>query len=168
MDKGSTCELTVEHGFQILHSGDTSLIDEEVKGFTSAIDDQQLTTQSARDVDYVDCISAEGKEPHLNKYRGYDAKLTDGEVPVQELLVIWSTPSLPLLSGPLWPGVLEPARVPSMDQIELFNYLNVCKQMTDELLILHSNTWNHLTVCKQVRSGLSKILPTNSSFTNHI
>ena len=29
--------------------------------------------------------------------------------------------------------------------------LNVCKQMTDvKLLLLHSNTWNQLTVCKQM------------------
>ena len=29
-------------------------------------------------------------------------------------------------------------------------YLTVCKQMTDvKLLVLHKNTWNHLTVCKQ-------------------
>ena len=31
----------------------------------------------------------------------------------------------------------------------MYIYLNVCKQMTDvKLLLLHSNTWNHLTVCK--------------------
>ena len=30
-------------------------------------------------------------------------------------------------------------------------YFDVCKQMTDvKLLLLHSNTWNHLTVCKQM------------------
>ena len=29
--------------------------------------------------------------------------------------------------------------------------LNVNKQMTDvKLLLLHNNTWNHLTVCKQM------------------
>ena len=31
----------------------------------------------------------------------------------------------------------------------MYIYLNVCKQMTDvKLLLLHSNTWNHLTVFK--------------------
>ena len=31
-------------------------------------------------------------------------------------------------------------------------YLNVCKQMTDvNLLLLHNNSGNHLTVCEQVR-----------------
>ena len=30
-----------------------------------------------------------------------------------------------------------------------WNRLTVCKQMTDvKLLVLHSNTWNHLTVYK--------------------
>ena len=38
-----------------------------------------------------------------------------------ELWGIRSTPSLPLLSGPLWPGVVMPDRVPSMGQIELFD-----------------------------------------------
>ena len=33
----------------------------------------------------------------------------------------------------------------------IFDHLTVCKQITDDiLLVLHSNTWNHLTVCKQM------------------
>ena len=33
----------------------------------------------------------------------------------------------------------------------MYIYLNVCKQMTDvTLLHLHSKTWNHLTVRKQM------------------
>ena len=32
-------------------------------------------------------------------------------------------------------------------EIELFNHLTVCKQITDvELLGIKSNTWNHLTL----------------------
>ena len=31
---------------------------------------------------------------------------------------MWSTPSLPLLPGPLWPGVVAPVRVPSMGWID--------------------------------------------------
>ena len=50
----------------------------------------------------------------------YDAKLSDGEVPVMlELWGMWSTSSLPTLSGPLWPGVVAPDRVLAMGQIEL-------------------------------------------------
>ena len=31
----------------------------------------------------------------------------------------------------------------------VYIHLNVCNQMTDvKLLLLYSNTWNHLTVCK--------------------
>ena len=38
-----------------------------------------------------------------------------------------------------------------MDQIELFNHLTMCKQITeDELLVLYGITWNHLTVRKQM------------------
>ena len=30
-----------------------------------------------------------------------------------------------------------------------WNHLTVCKQMTDiKFLVLHCNTWNHLTMCK--------------------
>ena len=33
----------------------------------------------------------------------------------------------------------------------MYIYLNECKQMTDDkFLLLDSNTWNHLTVCKQM------------------
>ena len=32
----------------------------------------------------------------------------------------------------------------------MYIYLNVYKQMIDvKLLLLHSNTWNHLAVCKK-------------------
>ena len=36
---------------------------------------------------------------------------------------MWSTSSLPLLSGPLCHRVVVLVRVPSMGQIELFNFL---------------------------------------------
>ena len=55
-----------------------------------------------------------------NECPGYDIKQSDGEFPV--ILELWgmrSTPSLPLLPGPLRPGVLAPDRVLSMGQIEL-------------------------------------------------
>ena len=44
---------------------------------------------------------------------GYDTKQSDGEVPAMlELWGMWSTPSLPLLPGPLWPGVVAPDKGP--------------------------------------------------------
>ena len=57
---------------------------------------------------------------HLcNEYPGYDTKQSDGEAPVVlELWGIWNTSSLPLLPGPLWPGVVAPDWVLSMGQIE--------------------------------------------------
>ena len=64
-----------------------------------------------------------------------------------ELCGMWNTPSLPLLPGQLWSGV-----VASMNQIELW-YLK-CVQTTDcsliELLVIHSNTRNSLTVGKRM------------------
>ena len=55
--------------------------------------------QSAGAVEYTDCFS-----PH-NECPGYETKQYDSEVPA--MLEIWgirSTPSLPSLPGPLWPG----------------------------------------------------------------
>ena len=55
-----------------------------------------------------------GKTPP-NKCPGYDTKQSDGEVPViLELWGMWSTPSLLLLPGPPWPGMVAPDRALSM------------------------------------------------------
>ena len=41
----------------------------------------------------------------------------------------------------------------------MYIYLNVCKQMTDvKLLVLHSNTWNHLSVYKKSTQAHLKML----------
>ena len=59
--------------------------------------------QSAGAVEYTDCTSDN------------DTKQSDGEVPaVLELWGMRSTPSLPLLPGPLWHGVVAPDRALSM------------------------------------------------------
>ena len=71
------------------------------------------------------------KPPCFNKCPGYDTKPSFREAPILELWGKKSTPSLPLLPGLLWPRVVAPVRVLSMHQIELFNHLTVCKQMTD-------------------------------------
>ena len=67
---------------------------------------QILVAQSAGAVEYTDCPK---------ECPGYDTKQSDGEVPaVLELWGMRSTPSLPSLPGPLWPGVVAPDRVLSM------------------------------------------------------
>ena len=44
-----------------------------------------------------------------NEYLRYDTKQSDGEVPLMlELWGMQSTPSLPSLPSPLWPGVVAP------------------------------------------------------------
>ena len=45
---------------------------------------------------------------------------SDGKAPVLEILGLWSTPSLPLLPGSLWPVVAVPVKVTSMVQIDHF------------------------------------------------
>ena len=42
----------------------------------------------------------------------YDIKQSDGEVPVMlELWGMWNAPSLSLLPGPFWPGVVVPVGI---------------------------------------------------------
>ena len=54
-----------------------------------------------------------GVRPPPHECPGYDTKQSDGEVPA--MLELWgmrSTPSLPSLPGPLWPGVVAPDKGP--------------------------------------------------------
>ena len=56
-----------------------------------------------------------GVRPRPNECPGYDTKQSDGEVPA--MLEPWgmrSTPSLPSLPGPLWPGVVASDRALSL------------------------------------------------------
>ena len=72
----------------------------------------RLIAQLAGAVEYTDHFSVGCPR--------YDTKQSNGEVPVMlELWGMQSTPSLPLLPGPHWPGVIAPDRVLSMNQIEL-------------------------------------------------
>ena len=42
----------------------------------------------------------------------------------------------------------------------MYTYLNVCKQMTDvKLFLLHSNTWNHLTVYQKKKTKKKRVKP---------
>ena len=64
-------------------------------------------------VEYTDAPLQRDKTPH--ECPGYDTKQSHGEVPL--MLGLWgmrSTTSLPLLPGPLWPGVVGPDRALSM------------------------------------------------------
>ena len=60
---------------------------------------------------------------------------------------MWSTPSLPSLSGPLWLGVVAPDRILSMDQIELncnYTKLNCLK------LIVFPFNWVETKMCTEL------------------
>ena len=44
-------------------------------------------------------------------------------------------------------------------EIELFDHLTVCKQMTDFMIlwiVIYRSTWNHLNVCKRMSLGSIK------------
>ena len=66
-----------------------------------------------------------GVRPHPNESPWYDTKWFDSEAPV--ILELWgmrSIPSsLPLLPGPLWPGMIASERALSMGLIKLTAYL---------------------------------------------
>ena len=65
-----------------------------------------------------------GVRPPPHECLGYDTKHSDGEVPV--VLVLWgmrSTPSLPLLPGPLWPGVVAPDGLNRTNSILMLNWI---------------------------------------------
>ena len=80
-----------------------------------------MLAQLAKTVEYTDCFSSERVRPHSpNKCPGYDTKQSDGVVLViLEFWGLWSTPSLPLLQGPLWSGMVASDRVLSLGQREL-------------------------------------------------
>ena len=61
-----------------------------------------------------------------------------------------STPLLPLLSAPLWLGIVAPDRVLAMVEIELLVYLK-CEQINDlcETEFLEIELFDHLSVCKR-------------------
>ena len=70
--------------------------------------------QSAGALEYTDCTSAEGQD-RSNDGPWYDTQQSNGEIPVMlELWGMQSTPSLPLVPGPLWPGTVAPDRALSM------------------------------------------------------
>ena len=64
-----------------------------------------------------------------------------------DLRGIQSTPSLPSLPGPLWARVVAPDRVLSMGQIELFDNKILYLRWTE---LLEIELFDHLTVCKQM------------------
>ena len=64
---------------------------------------------SAGAVKYTNILCGGVSNSPPNEFPGYDTKQSDGEVTVMlELWVMRSTPLLPLLPGPLWPGVVIP------------------------------------------------------------
>ena len=80
--------------------------------------------------------------PPTNKCLGYDPKQFNGKVPVMlELWGMQSMPSLPLLLGPLWPGVVAPDRVLSLGQIGL-----------NCVLVLNCIAWNRTVLTFKLRT----------------
>ena len=82
--------------------------------------------------------------PSTIKCSGYYTKPSDGDASILELWGMWSTSSLPLLQSPPWPRVEVLVRVSFMSQTEVFD---------------------HLTMYKQMNSGLFNVLPINYWFT---
>ena len=91
-----------------------------------------------------------GVTPVSQRVSWYDIRSFDGKAPVLEIWGMWSTPSLPSSPGLLWTRMIAPDIVLSMDQkIELFDYLNWVQTngwYFIELVVIHNNTWNQLTL----------------------
>ena len=85
----------------------------------------------------------------------YDIKPFDGKSPALEIWEMRGPPLLPLPPSSHWPRVAAPNRVLSMNQLELFDYLN-SEQINDrcliELLAIHSNPRYHFTECKRMNN----------------
>ena len=71
-----------------------------------------------------------GKTAAHSECPAYDTNPSDGEVSDLDVWGMKSSPSLPLLLGPLWSGVVASDWVLPMGQIEVFEIWAVCKQMT--------------------------------------
>ena len=83
-----------------------------------------------------------GVKPHPQWVSWYDTKQSDSKVPV--MLGLWgmrSTPSLPSLPGPLWPGVVAPDWTP----IYGLNRTNGIL-MLNWIVWLNWITWNRSTI----------------------
>ena len=92
------------------------------------LDYTYLNAQSAGAVEYTDFFSAELPPQRVSCY---DTKQSDGGVTA--MLELWgmrSTPSLPSLPGPLWPGVVAPDKGPiyGLNRTKpcFFNYTDFC------------------------------------------
>ena len=90
----------------------------------------------------------------------YDTKQSDGEVPMMlELWGMQSTPSLPSLPGPLWPGVVVPDSILSMGKIELICVLMLNRIVWNWIVFdidtvitinwIKKELFRNLTVCKK-------------------
>ena len=107
-----------------------------------------------------------GKVSPRNELPGYDSKLNlMVKLQPEKLWWTWSILSLPLLPGPLWSREVELDRELSMGQIEQF-----VVQRKDwcliELLVLHTNTCNHLTVYKRMSN--IELIMLNSNTWNRL
>ena len=97
----------------------------------------------ARDAEFTDCFSAEGKDSS-NECPVYDTKQSDVEASVmQELWGMRSIPLLLSLPDPPRPWVVELDRVLSMGQIELY-----C------VLMLNWIAWNRTVYMYKSRFGI--------------
>ena len=86
---------------------------------------------------------------HTHKCPGYDANQSDVKASVMlELWGIRNTTSLPWLPDLLGPRIVAPDMVLSIGQIELFDHLIVCEQVTVliKLFVAHRNTLSYLTL----------------------
>ena len=138
-----------------------------------------MTVQLAGAVEYTDYISAEGVRLHTHcECLGYDSKQSDDEAPVMlELWGMWSSLSLSLFLGPLWPGAVVP------DRVKFIFKLSANKWLMLKLIVWNRTVWSFNCAFNwifsdtqqylepfnyvQMKKMLNRIIMLNSNTCNH-
>ena len=96
--------------------------------------------------------SRQRSKTHLNECPKYDTKQSDSEASV-----MLSPSSLPLLSGPLWPGVVPTDIYGSNRTGWYLNCAETNKWCLIELVMIHGNALNLLTVWKRILNRIISV-----------
>ena len=75
-----------------------------------------------------------GQELHKKGGSGYENKTTsESKALVIRIWGVWGAPSLLLVPCPLWPEVVVPKRVLSMEKIDLIKIIRIRKDLLENL-----------------------------------
>ena len=106
-------------------------------------------------VKYTDCLSEMSKTPSTNIYPGYDIKQSDCEGTVMlELLGARIIPSYLYLPPSFWPRVVVSDRFISLFQKNFLTFILCIKNELRQIELFQIEPFDLLTVCKQMTDVL--------------